>query len=217
MCSEKVARFHHAETRGLTCCLATDCNNLQFTLKTAATRTERHVDHLQIEFVLFSSTCRVYTSVEQCGFSLWQAVWAGPWAPKPFPLHYKLWLHTRLPLQPGVPGTCDQGELCCGCIYTIRNLCWASICDSRWCLWSMLQSATWTTSTPWRTFCSTWAESIRQWESSRSLLPYEPHSAACQTYFYIQKEKKNTVLSLCACLFWASLDCGWVPSLHAAV
>lgn len=43
MCSEKVdpARFHHAGTGGLTCCLATDCNNLQFTLKTAATIAQR--------------------------------------------------------------------------------------------------------------------------------------------------------------------------------
>lgn len=35
------AHFHHAGTGSLTCCLATDCNNLQFTFETAAAKSGR--------------------------------------------------------------------------------------------------------------------------------------------------------------------------------
>lgn len=60
------------------------------------------------------------------------------------------------------------------------------------------------TFTPWTTFCSTWAESIRQWESNHSRLLYDPHSAAFQTFpqIYMQGDKKKN-----PCFFSCVLVC----------
>lgn len=108
------AQFHHTATGGWTCCLATDCKNLRFTLKQLNRRERMEALSILADWL---SVCgrwaaravctRLWNGVACC---LWQTLWAGSWAPQPFPLHYQLRLHTRLPLQPRVPGTRDQGE-----------------------------------------------------------------------------------------------------------
>lgn len=183
--------FHHAATGSLTCCLATDCNNPQFTL-TQLPLTQRvagQICRCMIDRLILCVCVAVWQPMPCVyTYSVVLTVWylfvvdCLSWTPRSSvfsttvqtvaphktasPARSSWNMSPRWAPFTAVTAASTQHVL----VYSFEHSVCVFACDARWCLWSMQRSATWMTFTPWRTSCSTSGGSIRQWESTPSHL-----------------------------------------------